>query len=120
MAFDIEVFSWTLHSSRGRDAHATSLTSDLPDEHLKAADVGTVVERHVVPGMEDGYSIEFFDMTGQTEAVVTAPPNFDLTRARPRQQMVTRLAEPPLFDRDEIADHPQFQLIEFCFPPPLE
>jgi len=73
VAFDIEVFSWTLHSSRGRDAHATSLTSDLPDEHLKAADVGTVVERHVVPGMEDGCSIEFFDMTGQTVAVVTVP-----------------------------------------------
>jgi hypothetical protein len=71
VAFDIEVFSWTLHSSHGRDAHATSLTSDLPDEHLKAADVGTVVERHAVPGMEDGCSIEFFDMTGQTVAVMT-------------------------------------------------
>jgi Domain of unknown function (DUF4926) len=47
------------------------LTADLPQENLKAGDVGTVVERHVVPGMEDGYSIEFFDMTGQTVAVVT-------------------------------------------------
>jgi len=47
------------------------LTMDLPDEDLKAGDVGTVVERHIVPGMEDGYSVEFIDMTGQTVAVAT-------------------------------------------------
>jgi len=47
------------------------LTADLPQEDLKAGDVGTVVERHIVPGLEDGYSVEFFDMTGQTVAVVT-------------------------------------------------
>ncbi len=47
------------------------LTTDLPEEDLKAGDVGTVVERHAVPGMEDGYSVEFFDMTGQTVTVVT-------------------------------------------------
>jgi hypothetical protein len=49
------------------------LTRDLPDDDLKAGDVGTVVERHIARGMEDGYSIEFFDMTGQTVAVVTVP-----------------------------------------------
>ena len=38
---------------------------------MKAGDVGTVVERHAVPGLEDGYSVEFFDMTGGTVAVVT-------------------------------------------------
>jgi len=47
------------------------LTTDLPEEDLKAGDVGTVVERHIVPGQEDGYSVEFFDMTGVTVAVVT-------------------------------------------------
>ena len=47
------------------------LTADLPEENLKARDVGTVVERHVVPGMEDGYSVEFFDMTGKTVTVAT-------------------------------------------------
>jgi hypothetical protein len=47
------------------------LTADLPEEQLKAGDVGTIVERHAVPGMEDGYSVEFFDMTGHTVAVVT-------------------------------------------------
>jgi len=49
------------------------LTQDLPEEQLKAGDVGTVVERHVVPGIGDGYSVEFFDMTGQTVAVATVP-----------------------------------------------
>jgi len=47
------------------------LTADLPQEDLKAGDVGTVVDRHVVPGIEDGYSVEFFDMTGRTVAVPT-------------------------------------------------
>jgi len=47
------------------------LTVDLPEHGLCAGDVGTVVERHVAPGREDGYSVEFFDMTGRTVAVVT-------------------------------------------------
>ena len=49
------------------------LTVDLPEQGLCSGDVGTVVERHVVAGIEDGYSIEFFDMAGQTVAVVTVP-----------------------------------------------
>jgi hypothetical protein len=49
------------------------LTRDVPEHGLRAGDVGTVVERHVVAGHEDGYSVEFFDMTGQTVAVVTVP-----------------------------------------------
>jgi hypothetical protein len=50
------------------------LTTDLPSEGLRAGDVGTIVEEHVVPGVEQaGYSVEFFDMTGRTVAVVTVP-----------------------------------------------
>jgi hypothetical protein len=50
------------------------LTVDLPDDGLRAGDVGTVVERHQVPGVpEVGYSVEFFDMTGRSVAVVTVP-----------------------------------------------
>ena len=50
------------------------LTRDIPEDGLRAGDVGTVVERHAVSGMsEDGYSVEFFDMTGNTVAVVTLP-----------------------------------------------
>jgi hypothetical protein len=49
------------------------LRSALPKDGLCAGDIGTVVEHHVVPGREDGYSVEFFDMTGRTVAVVTVP-----------------------------------------------
>ena len=45
------------------------LTRDVPQQGLCAGDVGTVVERHVVPGEEDGYSVEFFDMTGRTISI---------------------------------------------------
>src|SRR5262249_16469888 len=50
------------------------LTVDMPGDGLCAGDLGTVVERHQVPGSgEVGYSVEFFDMTGRTVAVVTVP-----------------------------------------------
>jgi len=52
------------------------LTRDVTELGLRSGDVGTVVERHVVPGVpEEGYSVEFFDMTGNTVAVVTLPAN---------------------------------------------
>ncbi|MFB2923469.1 MULTISPECIES: DUF4926 domain-containing protein [Aerosakkonema] len=41
--------------------------------NLRAGDVGTVVERHDVPGLATGYSVEFFDMLGSTIAVATLP-----------------------------------------------
>jgi Domain of unknown function (DUF4926) len=50
------------------------LTVDLPVERLRAGDVGTIVERHQASeGAEIGYSVEFFDMTGRTVAVITVP-----------------------------------------------
>ena len=49
------------------------LLRDLPDEGLCAGDIGTVVEQHHVSGRETGYSVEFFDMLGNTIAVVTLP-----------------------------------------------
>jgi len=50
------------------------LTRDIAENGLRAGDVGTLVERHVVPGApEQGFSVEFFDMTGNTVAVVTVP-----------------------------------------------
>jgi Domain of unknown function (DUF4926) len=50
------------------------LTRDVLESGLRAGDVGTVVERHLLPGAsEEGYSLEFFDMTGNTVAVVTLP-----------------------------------------------
>ncbi len=50
------------------------LTRDVQEHGLRAGDVGTIVERHCVPGLaEEGYSVEFFDMIGNTVAVVTVP-----------------------------------------------
>lgn len=50
------------------------LTRDVPEHGLRTGDVGTVVERHPVPGVaEEGYSVEFFDMTGNTVGVATLP-----------------------------------------------
>ncbi len=49
------------------------LTTDRADHGLRAGDVGTVVERHNVAGNEAGYSVEFFDMTGKTVALLTVP-----------------------------------------------
>jgi hypothetical protein len=65
------------------------LTVDLPEYGLCAGDVGAVVERHNVSSKETGYSVEFFDMTGRTVAVVTlaesllrAPTSADRPSAR--------------------------------------
>jgi len=53
---------------------ASTKTRDVTERGLRAGDVGTVVDRHVVPGVPDeDYSVEFFDMTGNTVAVVTLP-----------------------------------------------
>ena len=50
------------------------LTRDVTEHGLRAGDVGTLVERHAVPGVpEEGYSVEFFDMTGNTVTVATLP-----------------------------------------------
>lgn len=49
------------------------LLCDIPEEGLSAGDVGTLVERHQVEGLETGYSVEFFDMLGKTIAVITLP-----------------------------------------------
>ena len=50
------------------------LTRDMAERGLRTGDVGTIVEQHVVAGVaEEGYSIEFFDMTGNTVTVVTLP-----------------------------------------------
>ncbi len=46
---------------------------DVPGEGLLAGDVGVVVERHDAAGLEPGYSVEFFDMLGNTVAVATLP-----------------------------------------------
>jgi hypothetical protein len=49
------------------------LLRDLPESGVSVGDIGTVVERHEVPGLETGYSVEFFDMLGNTVTVATLP-----------------------------------------------
>jgi hypothetical protein len=65
------------------------LSCDIPEDGLRAGDIGTVVERHDVPGTETGYSIEFFDLLGDTVAVVAVsasslrvPTHSDLPTSR--------------------------------------
>jgi hypothetical protein len=42
----------------------------FPSYAIPASDIGTVVERHVVASVaEEGYSVEFFDMSANTVAV---------------------------------------------------
>jgi hypothetical protein len=52
------------------------LTQDLPEEGMKAGDIGTVV--HVHQGGA-GYEVEFMTLAGETVAVVTLLP----TQVRP-------------------------------------
>ena len=47
------------------------LLQDLPEEGLFAGDVGTLVEKHQIEGLETGYSVEFFDRLRKTIALVT-------------------------------------------------
>jgi hypothetical protein len=49
------------------------LLRDILEEGLCAGDLGTMVELHDVPGRETRHSVEFFDMLGNTVAVVTLP-----------------------------------------------
>ena len=49
------------------------LTRDLPAERLKRGDIVKLVEHHVAPDSEDGYSAEVFNALGDTLAVITVP-----------------------------------------------
>lgn len=48
-----------------------ALTVDLPDFHLKAGDVGTIVD--ITPNGKQ-YTLEFFNFDGDTIAVVPVAP----------------------------------------------
>ncbi|MGK7872237.1 MAG: DUF4926 domain-containing protein [Xenococcaceae cyanobacterium] len=52
------------------------LERDIPEDNLRAGDIGTVVERHNVTGLETGYSVEFFDLLGRTVALITVPESW--------------------------------------------
>jgi Domain of unknown function (DUF4926) len=52
------------------------LLRNLPQNSLSSGDIGTVVAMHDVAGLEAGYSVEFFDMLGNTVAIVTLPMSY--------------------------------------------
>jgi hypothetical protein len=71
------------------------LLCDLLEEGLSKGDVGTVVEHHHVEGLEAGYSVEFFDMLGDTVAVVALPESSlrsPTHEDRPAVRLVNRCA----------------------------
>jgi hypothetical protein len=41
----------------------------LPEEGVRAGEIGVVVEKHEVPGLETGYNVEFFNMSGDTAVI---------------------------------------------------
>ena len=48
------------------------MTNDLPDERLRAGDVGVVVEHSAArDDVPEGYEVECFAATGETVAVVS-------------------------------------------------
>jgi len=49
------------------------LKRDLPEERLKRGDIVKLVEHHVAPDGEAGYSAEVFNALGNTLAVITVP-----------------------------------------------
>jgi hypothetical protein len=50
------------------------LLRDLPEEGLRAGDIGTIVERHPASGdTPAGYEVEFFAANGGTVAVASVP-----------------------------------------------
>jgi len=49
------------------------LTKDIPGKNLKSGDVATIVEYHPASGGEDGYTLEIFNVLGDTIGVVTVP-----------------------------------------------
>lgn len=52
------------------------LIKNIDDKNLKTGDIGTIVEYHSIPDKEPGYSVEFFDLLGNTVAVVTVPESW--------------------------------------------
>lgn len=49
------------------------LLKDIPGKKLKKGDVATVVEHHPVFKGEDGYSLEVFNVLGDTIAAIAVP-----------------------------------------------
>jgi hypothetical protein len=49
------------------------LQKDVAEKGLLKGDVATIVEHHPLPDGEDGYTLEVFNVLGDTIAVITLP-----------------------------------------------
>jgi hypothetical protein len=49
------------------------LVEDVDEKGLLKGDVVTIVDHHPIPDGEDGYSVEVFNVLGDTIAVITLP-----------------------------------------------
>ena len=66
------------------------LTRDLPDEGLRAGDVGVIVEHYTATAeVPEGYELEVFAASGKTLAVVSVPATF-VRRATERDILTVR------------------------------
>ena len=50
-----------------------ALTRDMPELGLRRGDLVKVIDHHVAPDGDEGYSIEVFNAVGETIAVTTVP-----------------------------------------------
>ncbi len=50
-----------------------ALTRDMPELGLRAGDLVKIVDHHIAPDGEEGYSIEVFNAVGETIAVTAVP-----------------------------------------------
>lgn len=70
------------------------IVRDLPEEGLRAGDVGTIVERHPASGETPvGYEVEFFAANGETVAVASVPTDA-VRRATERDLLSVRVLTP--------------------------
>ena len=67
------------------------LTQDIPEEGLRAGDVGVVVEHYPAKAdVPEGYELEFFAASGQSVAVVSVPAAA-VREAQPDEILSTRV-----------------------------
>jgi Domain of unknown function (DUF4926) len=83
------------------------LAQDLPDYNLRRGDVGTIVEHYSMPeGVEDGYSLEGFDLP-QITVEVSASQTISLSQWQKEEQIIAKLrqlSEPRLLQLQEYVD----------------
>jgi hypothetical protein len=68
------------------------LTREIPEENLRAGDVGTIVEVHDdSSGQIVGYEVEFFSAAGDTLAVASLPADA-VRKPSSSDRLTTRVA----------------------------